>query len=1652
MDKKKPMPSGRALETRKRKDAPSAPHEAGNQSRDPRPNSRVVKRVKVTDARHIRSQPPDAALDDGNLDLQKFLDARKFEIKALEESMRKTKALSATRAFQQVPRAMRRRTASHNVKRVPKRLRARARHEQIEDNTPTIESRKRRPRTTRARIRAETAKRLQILAARQKKRRLEKRDTAEAEDTAKSLIIQARAPRPKIRRDALNEPPKNTSKFRKRQVEKTWLPTHLWHAKRATMTEPTKPLWRFAVPLTSTEKCYRPTHRASGQKGVVVWDMSYMSTIGLYGTYEGVQRALKSLGLNQESLWGARGQKWRTGLRKWSGILSKQRKEGTRYIGPATIVWNPEAPIGSLSGPARARKPQRQLLIRTHPSCFLELFNELLKLAKMQSPQLHVEDLRFEVGSIELAGPGSTEALLGILTPYHDKPEAEEHHGRVFRSLEGVTNPAALPKDVVLAFSARDPRLAYPPKTIGRSRESESALLHTLTNWPADDEAKPFDLLDRDYRHKASQLPSQKSINRRKGSNLPGKAVNLSAVDPPIPVMLFASRPAVTRQTQGTWILLAPWKCILPLWYSLVHYPLSTGGNPRLGGLNEQRQIAFEHGSPWFPGDFPGTDAGCSWELEERERRKRDWDRRPKGKRIEWRSLDLGAGRKGEVGDGLACDFEHLFGLNAVTESSAAESSNERDPDMMELDEPQEQPRANPSPPSALLAIKQITKTAFNGLIAPSNLEPPPKRAVVTVNVTMVGRGVANTCARIYRLPRKPSVAEPSSQAEVPATIPPVSTGSPSLPWNLREQWLAELPLKPTNANSIKGQRVKKQPAAPRMTPGTDLATRTRLLAKSILTSEIPHPKMPANQVDVNGHPLCPDEDDLIGFVTTGAFSLSEGKATAVGSVSAEKAKETIREQGMKEGMLCIVRNAGENARLSYYYPWRICSSLPKPQRPTLPVPADASISTGKVVRSEPMVFTFPSPADQVDAAVLPPELNEVEYFDEVLHLPGGKTDVDVENELIAKATALGLEIPATIEPSGEEPSSSSDESGPGVGSHHGRTGSTSTNGSAGTDLTSQTSHHSATIPPPLGEPTNPAATRRYSKNLSFSQYEKYLGQLDPALSQPKFHSPHAQQPGRSRTLFTSATKRKGMVKDFKRSLTTRLRRRQSSSAATLDLSSSCICCREEFAGDQSTLKTLPCGHQYCQDCLAVMIAQSTTDESKMPPRCCTQPIPTTTIKTVLTRDEQYAFLKAVLQYSTPWESRIFCPNASCGEFIPPSTKIDPKHPFETVCKSCKTRVCIMCKRNAHRLGQDCPEDWELDAVLKIGEKLGWRRCYKCKALVELSMGCTHVSCRCKGQFCYICGAVWDRVVGCPNFCNGEEEMERRRIQEEARLAMLEAEKEQQEREAAEEDKARQEAEKRTSESETFKRLMERQRAEMARFVEFERKMEEAMRARHVKARVGLAEKHQDLTERMKERHAKTEQHLEDRQIEAEIELRAALEQSEKSVRIQLKYMEAYCKGLTGKAVDEASQDMAMPSRQVTEKHLEQLNQQYLVRDGMEQRHQSQINVLREKQAKRMEELMERHEAEMEALEDRKNEEIEDLAVKFTNDKEALLSSFQGRRSRLSKMWMLASEILRAELQTAWKTSFAPMPPPEWPMLDAGSGAAGVVLETEEEG
>lgn len=119
-------PSVSHTTSRKRKDAPSGPSNA---------NSAVNKKQKVDhqarrrDARTLSTQTTSKAFQNGALDVSAFVKAREFEIHALEQGIQRSGKANNRRAFQLVPKELRRRTASHNAKRVPKRLRGRAEKE-----------------------------------------------------------------------------------------------------------------------------------------------------------------------------------------------------------------------------------------------------------------------------------------------------------------------------------------------------------------------------------------------------------------------------------------------------------------------------------------------------------------------------------------------------------------------------------------------------------------------------------------------------------------------------------------------------------------------------------------------------------------------------------------------------------------------------------------------------------------------------------------------------------------------------------------------------------------------------------------------------------------------------------------------------------------------------------------------------------------------------------------------------------------------------------------------------------------------------------------------------------------------------------------------------------------------------------------------------------------------------------------------------------------------------------------------------------------------------------------------------------------------------------------------------------------------------------
>ena len=727
-----------------------------------------------------------------------------------------------------------------------------------DDNTPIVSARRRKP-TPHMRLRLETAKKLQKLGALAKKKRAESKEQKVGET---DLGVPA-APRPsKAKKNALAKPVKPVSRFRKRQIHKSWLPTHLYHAKRAHMTPPKEPLWRFAIPFTPTDKCYRATHRAGSDRGCVAWDTSYMSTIGVEGVEVSLLGLLKGLGVEENMLAGKREAKWIRGLRGWEGWI-RDRGGEKNWIAKVSVVWCVQdtkevESVQNVSG----KKPKRRLFIRVHPSAFLQVWNETLKVSKIQRPMVMVEDLRFEIGSIEITGPGSTETLISALQPVaapgNNPPNADAPEG-IWPNLVAITNPACLPANALLGFDITDPRLHYPPRTLKHrsSSNAEELLLHMLSAWPPDTTQPPPNIFSPPARFEASRLlPSQKSINRRKGAALPGAYPDPLSRDPQIPVLLQASRSSSTSANQGSWTVLLPWKCVLPVWYSIMHYPISSGGNPRFGGLREKRQIAFEQSVPWFPGDFPGTKAGWDWECMEREKRKVEWEKRPKGKRVAWESVDLGDGRKGEEGRGWACDWERLFEgppLPTPDDAGKTEPPAAKLPATSSASNP---PLASLSTPPPV-KITHIPSPATSNLLtsSPSNTISPT--ALTTISLTLLTRGTPTPCTRIYRLP----------------------TTNPAL----RARWLGLISSKSKNKNDNNTKNNNRKQSLSNPPENAPDHVRASYLASSLLTPTN-HTEGPMRAGDEQ-YPTVPDEADLIGFVTTGNFNLGKGRSTAIGNI-----------------------------------------------------------------------------------------------------------------------------------------------------------------------------------------------------------------------------------------------------------------------------------------------------------------------------------------------------------------------------------------------------------------------------------------------------------------------------------------------------------------------------------------------------------------------------------------------------------------------------------------------------------------------------------------------------------------------------------------------------------------------------------------------
>ena len=163
----------------------------------------------------------------------------------------------------------------------------------------------------------------------------------------------------------------------------------------------------------------------------------------------------------------------------------------------------------------------------------------------------------------------------------------------------------------------------------------------------------------------------------------------------------------------------------------------------------------------------------------------------------------------------------------------------------------------------------------------------------------------------------------------------------------------------------------------------------------------------------------------------------------------------------------------------------------------------------------------------------------------------------------------------------------------------------------------------------------------------------------------------------------------------------------------------------------------------------------SVNDPQHMPPKCCTQDhIPLKHVEKLFDTRFKIKWNQKYQEYTT--KNRIYCPAKGCGEWIKPSQiHVDTSGGANTgrkygKCGRCRTKVCCTCNGKWHT-SRECPKDEATQRFAEFAKKEGWQRCFNCSAMVELKEGCNHMTCRCRAEFCMICGSKW-KTCDCPWF------------------------------------------------------------------------------------------------------------------------------------------------------------------------------------------------------------------------------------------------------------------------------------------------------------
>ncbi|XP_053916055.1 ribonucleases P/MRP protein subunit POP1 [Cuculus canorus] len=585
-----------------------------------------------------------------------FAQARAAEIKAMLKAV--TQKSSNSLVFQTLPRHMRRRAMSHNIKRLPRRLQ-------------------------------EIAKKEAEKAVHQKKE-------------------QSKTKCRKARRRHINL----VAEFNRRQRKNIWLETHIWHAKRFHMIKK----WGYCLGDSPTEKCYRACYRAM-TKHCLLQDLSYYCCLELTGKENELLKQLARIcsidtGLTFEEACCLSG--------RFEGSLNLYRAD--RYpedmLGPVTFIWKPRdgsenrhlwiwmhpavkqdilrelQAIFQCSEPEEIYIPEPVTSIQEEKQMDVVLSpgkkrkkedkegEKAVPVKKIigdgtrdpcqsyswvsQATGIVISDRTMEILRYRLIGPLSHSVLTETLKAASlqtEKADSEtelnnwwvenckdsakvslhERQSAIFELLQGISSPSEMPPGTILGLTVGDPRVNLPKKKtktmpdFKKFQDNDKVRHLYLAGVPVDC-AHSFIWNQDICKNVTENKISEQELNHMRAQLLvPGSHLDLGPSESKIPILLVQQPGKVAGEDLPGWG--SGWDIYLPKGWGMAFWIPFIYRGVRVGGLQEALKHSEYQRTPHTPNDFPDCQAGMQFAKELEASLLEKFKRRPPAKRANYVKL-----------------------------------------------------------------------------------------------------------------------------------------------------------------------------------------------------------------------------------------------------------------------------------------------------------------------------------------------------------------------------------------------------------------------------------------------------------------------------------------------------------------------------------------------------------------------------------------------------------------------------------------------------------------------------------------------------------------------------------------------------------------------------------------------------------------------------------------------------------------------------------------------------------------------------------------------------------------------------------------------------------------------------------------------------